>query len=505
MTRSFVLGLDQGTSGSKAVVIDREGRMRGYAYRALARLYPSPDWVEQDPLAVAQGVAECVSEALGQAGCRPDELAACGIAGQRNTDFAWEVRGGRPIGRAITWQDMRTLPLLAELAAWPLAAEAHYRLGYPPAPYMSAFHLAWRLRHDAEFQAAAHSGNLRLGLSAAWLLAALGQPTAHQMDTSLVQATGLYDFRAGAYWTEWLAWLGLSAEFLPRAAPTLADYGVLNLSDPAGRRADVPVLAMIGDQQASLFGHNARQPGDAECTHGTASYVKLFLGERAPFTPKANVYYAWHLGKTQTYCLEADATVTGAALRWMQESAHLFADYRELETLATGVSDAGGVVFVPAFTGLNVPYHDPRARAAIFGLTLGSTRGHLARAFYEAIGLQLRAIVETLAADLELPIQQLLVSGGVSASDLACQLQADLTGLPVSRPTFTETTAWAAALLAGIGAGLWRVDHLPPLPGGHTAFEPQFSADQRDAAFDRWQKAVALTQAWGRHTNQEAS
>lgn len=495
--KSFLLGIDQGTSGSKAVVLDRAGRVRGFAYRSLARLYPQPDWVEQDPWEVARGVAEAVREALTQAGCAADQVAACGLACQRNTDFAWDAVSGAPIGHAITWQDQRTLPLTETLHTWPLAAEAHQRLGYPPAPYMSALHLAWRSRHDPAFQAAARSGRLRVGLAAAWLLTALGRPNGHVMDRSLVQALGLFDFRAGDYWPAWLDWLGVSADPLPHPVPTLYPFGALTLTGAGGSAADVPVLAMIGDQQAALFGQGARRPGDAECTHGTASYVKVFLGDGAPVAASANLYYAWQLDGHQTYCLEADATVTGAALRWMQENARWFDDYSELDGLAGSVADSGGVMLVPAFTGLNVPYRDPAARAAVLGLTLGSTRGHLVRAMFEAIGFQLRAILDTVSAELQLAIPQLRVGGGVSASDLACQIQADLIGRPVLRPTFAETTAWAAALLAGMGAGIWRADELPPLPGEHVMFAPQISAESRDAAYAQWQKAVGLVREWG--------
>lgn len=499
MTKPYLLGIDQGTSGSKAVILDREGQVRGYAYRPLARVYPRPDWVEQEPTAVAQGVAQAVTEAVGQAGIRPDEIAACGLTSQRNTEFAWDGRSGQPLANAITWQDLRTLPILEELSALPLAQEARHRLGYAPGPYMASLHLAWRLRHDPAIRAAAAAGYLRLGLSAAWLITALGRPSAHIMDSSLVQAMGLYDFRQHRYWAEWLDWIGLDERPLPTAVPTIHDYGALRVTAPNGQSADVPVLAMIGDQQAALFGHDCRYAGAAECTHGTASYVKVFLDDHAPTQEKINVYYAWNLDGRQTYCLEAPMSVTGAAIRWLRDNARLFDHYEEMDLLAASVADAGGVVFVPAFTGLEVPYNDPLARGTLLGMTLGHDRGHIARAFFEAVGYQIRAILETITGDAGVVVDQLLVGGGVSASDLACQIQADLVNLPVLRPTFAETTAWAAGILAGLGAGFWRSPAaLPPLPGTHTRFEPQWTAVSRDAGFARWQRAVALVQTWGR-------
>ena len=499
MTKPFLLGIDQGTSGSKAVILDREGVVQGYAYRPLERLYPQPGWVEQDPAAVTRGVAEAITEALGAAGCRPDEIAACGLTSQRNTEFAWDKRNGRSLSNAITWQDLRTAPILQEFSSSPLAAEAARRLGYPPGTYMTALHLAWRMRHDTAVMRAAKEKNLRLGLSTAWLINALGRPSGHKMDRSLVQAMGLFDFRADVYWADWLDWLGVAEDALPTAVSTIHEYGSLSITAPHGQSADVPVLAMIGDQQSALFGQGCRAPGAAECTHGTASYVKVFLGLEAPEFDKANVYYAWDLGDGQTYCLEAPTTVTGAAIRWMRDNAALFENYAEMNALAASVPDAGGVAFVPAFTGLDVPYNEPDTRATIFGLTLGHNRSHIFRAFFESIGFQIRGILETIAQDAGVAVPRLVVGGGVSASDLACQIQADLLGIPLLRPTFAETTAWAAAVMAGLGAGVWStVDDLPPLPGSKTCFEPQMGVEEREAGYGRWQTALELARAWGR-------
>ena len=496
--KPFLLGIDQGTSGSKAVILDREGQVHGYGYRPLARLYPQPGYVEQDPQAVADGVSAAITDALGDAGCHPNEIAACGLTSQRNTEFAWDKRNGRSLTNAITWQDLRTVSILKELEAWPHYKDMRHRLGYAPGTYMTAVHLAWRLRHETTVIEAAKSGNLQLGLSTAWLINALGQPSSHLMDTSMVQAMGLYDFRAGAYWQEWLDWIGLTCDTLPQAVPTLHDYGTITITAPSGTTANVPVLAMIGDQQSALFGQGCRQPGAAECTHGTASYVKVFMGEQAPAQDKINVYNAWHLGQQQTYCLEAATSVTGAAIRWLRDNAHIINSYDEMDQLAGSVPDNGGVVFVPAFHGLEVPYNDAQARATIFGLTLGHDRGHIARAFFESIGFQIRTILDTINAETGINVDQLLVGGGVSTSNLACQIQADLLNIPVVRPTFTETTAWAAGLLAGLGAGFWLDQAEMPLPpGDHITFVPSLNATTRDDGYAVWQQAVDFVREWG--------
>ncbi|MCL4298863.1 MAG: carbohydrate kinase [Anaerolineae bacterium] len=550
MPKPFLLGIDQGTSGSRALILDDEGQVRGYGYRPLARLYPQPGWVEQDPDAVVAGVAEVIAEAIDRAGCRPGEIAAGGIACQRNTDFIWDARTRRPTAPAITWQDLRTMPLLTELAAWPQADQRRQRLGYFPGPYSSSLHLAWRMRNNPEVAAALRADHARIGFSAAWLLAAMGQPRSHVMDFSLVQAMGLYDFRAGRYWNEWLDLLGIPPVPLPQAVPTISDFGTLAVTASAGLTADIPILAMIGDQQSALFGYDCRSPGDAECTLGTASFVNVCLGNQAPESDKVNIYFAWSLpmivdrrppsakppfgttdhqtttrvhqskipkgrdsenpkstpeGAVQnlkskivhTYCLEAETAATGSAIRWMQEHARFTDHYTEVGPLAASVPDSAGVVFVPAFTGLFVPYNDPTARGAILGMTLGSTRAHIVRAFVEALAFQVRAILETIEAETGLRVEQLKLGGGVSSSNEVCQIMADQLGLPLIRPGFAETTARAAALLAGLSAGVWpALSDLPPLPGDYTTFEPRLSADQRDAAYAQWQRAVDRAKGW---------
>lgn len=516
----FLLGIDQGTSGSRALIIDLAGQVQGYGYQPLARLYPQAGWVEQDPLTVTAGVRLAMARALEDAGCQADDIIACGMTCQRNTDFLWDSRTGRPAANAITWQDLRTQTLIAELAAWPLADQRRRRLGTFPGPYSSSMHLAWRMRYDSQLAEAARAGHLRMGFSAAWLLQSLGQAYGHHMDYSLVQAMGLYDFRAEQYWDDWLQVLQIPRTMLPEAVTTVHNFGTLQVTGPTGPSAEVPVMAMLGDQQGALFGYDCRQAGQAECTLGTASFVNVCLGPHAPEQEKINVYFAWSLPTadrrpptttrsvqslisdlqspiSHTYCLEAETAATGSAIRWMHEHAHFFDHYTELGPLAASVPDSAGVVFVPAFTGLFVPYDDQTARGTIFGLTLGSTRAHIVRAFVEALAFQVRAILETIHTETGLRVEALKLGGGVASSDEVCQIITDLLGIPTLRPSFTETTARAAALLAGLGAGVWStLSDLPPLPGTLTRFEPRLSADQRDASYARWQRAVERAKGW---------
>ena len=404
----------------------------------------------------------------------------------------WDDETGRPLGNAITWQDLRTADLHRTLSSEFDPADMRRRLGHVPATFSSALHLAWRLQKETAVRQAARNGSLRAGFSAEWLLQALGHPRAHIMDYSLVQAMGLFDFRAECIWEEWRQSLAIPHEVLPLPVPTIYDYGTITVEGPQGEMADVPVLAMLGDQQAALFGFDCRQPGDAECTHGTASFVNVCLGNEAPELAQFNVYYAWVLDTGPTYCLEARTTATGSVLRWLRDEARFFSQYDEIDALVGSVADSGGVVFVPAFTGLYDPYDVLDARGAVFGLTFGNTRAHVVRAFLESLGYQARAILKAIQVQTDLDIPQLYLGGGISSSDAACQIQADIIGIPTVRPGFAETTARAAALLAGLGSGRWTsVTELPTMVNSDFTFQPSLSQQEQDDWYARWQKAIA--------------
>ena len=500
MPQRYFLGIDQGSSGSRAMLLDAEGQVRGYGYQAVGRLYPRPGWVEQEPRAIAESVRAAVAAALAQAGCAAAEVAACGITSQRDTVFAWDRETGQPIGNAITWQDLRTVDLVAEVGRWEHAGERRARLGQFPGPYCSAMHLAWRMRHDQAFRGAAHAGRLRCSLAAGWIVQALGREHDHALDYSLMEAMTVFDFRRKQLWDEWIDFLDIPRAALPRPAPTLHPYGELAIEDARGGRATAPVLAMIADQQAALFGYDCRTPGDASCTHGTGSYVNVVAGTSAPAVPPdgmAKIYLAWNLEGVDTYAIEADTTVTGAVVRWMQEQMGWLGRPSDLDALALSVPDAAGVVFVPAFIGLGMPYEDRGARGTLLGMTLDTTPAHIARAFLEALGCLVYEMLEVIRREAGIMVRALHVGGGLSSSDAACQAQADELGLPVIRVQNAETTVRAAALLAGLGAGAWpSVAALPRLSGPETVFEPQRDEAAREAGLAVWSKAIERARNW---------
>lgn len=496
MTQRYLLGLDQGGSGSRAIVIDADGRVAGYCYQPVGRIFPQPGWVEQDPFDIAESVRRAIAQALDQAGCAAGEIAGCGITSQRDTVFAWDGETGQPIGNAITWQDLRTVPLVAEVDAWPLAGQRRERLGQFPGAYSSAMHLAWRMRHDQPFRQAAAENRLRCSLAAGWLIQALGRQRAHVLDYSLMQGMTVFDFQRKRLWDEWIEYLGIPRAALPRPVPTLSDFGEIVVTDAHGRQAAVPVLATISDQQGALFGYGCRAPGQAACTHGTASFVNVAAGQQIPPAGRTKRYLAWELDGVSTYSLEADTTVSGAVVRWMQEQMGWLRRPADLGALASSMPDAGGVVFVPAFTGLGVPSEDRSARGTLLGMTLDTTPAHIARAFLDALGYQLHDILVAIAEDTGITIDQLHVGGGLAASDTACQLQADVLGIPVVRAADTETSVRAAALLAGLGAGIWRAaSDLPALPGPATTFEPSISAE-REQSLAMWRRALERAIGW---------
>jgi glycerol kinase len=474
----LVLGIDQG--------------VRGYGYRPVPRLYPRPGWVEQRPAVVARSVAEAVDEAVARAGCAPGQLAACGITSQRDTVFAWDRRSARPIGNAITWQDLRTVGLVEEAGRWEHAGERRDRLGQFPGAYCAAMHMAWRMRHDEAFRHAAERERLAVSLSAGWLVRALGEPAEHALDYSLLQAMTVFDPRRRALWDEWVDFLDLPRAALPAPRPTLHPFGAVRIGG-----ASVPVTAMITDQQAALFGYDCRAQGEAAATHGTASFVNVVAGPSAPPQGICKTYLAWEIDGRPAYTLEADMTVTGAAVRWLTQM-RLIRRASELDALAREAGSSDGVVFVPAFTGLGVPSEDRSARGTLLGMTLGTTPGHVARAFLESIGCQLRDILDTMEREGGVTIRELRVGGGLSNSDLACQIQADVAGVTIVRAPDTETSVRAAALLAGLGAGLWpSLDALPRLLDRRArVFEPQMGDAERAELLGRWGRAVERARGW---------
>uniref|UniRef100_A0A832MKV4 Glycerol kinase n=1 Tax=Eiseniibacteriota bacterium TaxID=2212470 RepID=A0A832MKV4_UNCEI len=496
MTRGIVLAIDQGTTGTTALALDRSGRVRARGYAELPQHFPRPGWVEHDPEEIWASVARAARAALARVGRAP--LAAIGVTNQRETTVLWDRASGRPAGRAIVWQDRRTAARCAALRRAGLEAEVRRRTGLVLDPYFSATKLEWRLRHDRSLAARARRGALAFGTVDSWLLWRLTGGAVHATDPTNASRTLLFDLRRRRWDDGLLEAFGVPRAMLPEVRPS---SGVFGVTRGAGFVPDgVPVAGVAGDQQAALFGQGCVAPGQSKNTYGTGCFLLLHTGDRA-VRSRAGLLttVACDARGGPAYALEGSVFVAGAALQWLRDGLGVLRHAAESEALARSVPDAGGVTFVPAFVGLGAPWWRPDVRGAVFGLTRGTTRAHLVRAALESLALQSRDLVEAMERDAGRRVRALRVDGGATANGFLMQHQADLLGVPVVRPRVVETTALGAGLLAGLAVGFW---------GSHAdadrareverVFRPARGAAWRRAEIARWREAVGRLIGAGR-------
>jgi glycerol kinase len=497
---AVVLALDAGTTGVRTLAVDADGRPGAMSYREFPQHFPRPGWVEHDAddiLAAALATLEAVATTVRDAG---ETVAAIGITNQRETVVAWDRRTGRPRQRALVWQDRRTAGDCDRLRAAGHEPLVRARTGLVLDPYFSATKAAWLLR-DGGVEA---DDALAIGTVDTWLCWNLtGGPGgsgaasgAFVTEPSNASRTLLYDI-VERRWSDELADLfGVPTRALPEVRPSSGRFGVTDPAHAAG--LTVPVSGIAGDQQASLFGQACVSPGATKNTYGTGSFVLMNLGPTVP-EPTEGVLttVAWQLGDVVTYALEGAVFVTGAAIQWLRDGLGILESSSDAGPLAASVPDTGGVVFVPALTGLGAPYWDPYARGTIVGLTRGTTRAHLARAAIEAMAWQTRDVVDAMTAASGRAITSLRVDGGASVMDLLCQFQADVLGTEVRRSAVRETTALGAAFLAGLAEDVWDdVDAVAARWHDDGRWEPTRDLGAVDADYTRWQRAVERARAW---------
>ncbi len=497
--RRYVLALDQGTTGSTALVVDADGGVLSRGYDELPQYFPKPGWVEHDPEEIWATVQRAATRALAEGGVAGGEIAAIGITNQRETTIVWERASGVPIHRAIVWQCRRTAPVCDRLRAAGVEPLVRERTGLVLDAYFSGTKVHWLLDAIPGARARAERGELAFGTVDTWLLWKLTGGRVHATDASNASRTLCLNLRTGAWDDELLEILGVPRAVLPRVVPS---SGVLGETVDLGwLPAGVPVAGIAGDQQAALFGQACYAPGAAKNTYGTGCFMLLNTGP----TPVVSSHgllttIAWRIGGETTYALEGSVFVAGAAIQWLRDGLGVVKHAAESEALARSVPDSGGVYFVPAFVGLGAPWWDMYARGAIMGLTRGTTAAHLARAALEAIAFQSRDVLEAMAADAGLPMRELRVDGGAAANDFLCQFQADIMDVAVLRPAVIETTSLGAAYLAGLGAGVWR--SLDELAGRWTLerrFTPALAAAPRAAQIEGWRRAVERARDWAPH------
>ena len=497
-TQPYILALDQGTSSSRSIIFDAQGRIVAMAQSEFTQHYPRPGWVEHDAQEIWSTQLLTAQQALSQAGLKASQLAAIGITNQRETTVLWDRRTGEPIAPAIVWQDRRTEPNCRALRDAGHAARISKLTGLVIDPYFSGTKIAWLLDHIPGARARAERGELAFGTVDSWLLFKLTGGAVHATDVSNASRTMLFDLHNQCWSEELLGLLRVPREVLPTIHPSAFAFG----HTTAGVLGS-PVLigGMAGDQQAALLGQGCTKAGQAKNTYGTGCFMLLHSGGRAmPSNNGLICTAAAQTGADAAYALEGSVFIGGAVVQWLRDGLKAISSSAEVEALARSVPDAGGVVFVPAFTGLGAPYWKADARGAIMGLTRGSTTAHLARAALESVAFQSADLLLAMQADAQsangAALSELRVDGGACVNNLLMQFQADLLGLPVMRPLVHETTALGAAALAGITAGvfsgtealeaMWKLDR---------CFEPKISRDEAQARMQAWRAVVHAVQA----------
>jgi glycerol kinase len=493
----YVLALDQGTTSSRAILFDQEGRPVASAQREFRQIFPQPGWVEHDAKEIFTTQRQTARQALDESGVPLNDVMAIGITNQRETTILWDRQTGEPIHNAIVWQDRRTAAQCAELKSLGAESLVRERTGLLIDPYFSATKIAWILDNVPGARARAERGELAFGTVDTWLAWHFTGNRTHVTDVSNASRTLLFNIHMNDWDAELLRIFDIPRPILPDVHPSAHAFGML----PAAVLGEPLVIAgMAGDQQAAMFGQACYRAGMAKNTYGTGCFMLLHTGDKVVQSSSGLISTACAQTHGKEFALEGSVFVGGAVVQWLRDGLEFFQSSREVERLAAGVLDSGDVYLVPAFTGLGAPYWDPNARGAIVGLTRGTTKAHIARAALESIAFQSAELLEAMQKDSATQLQELRVDGGAAANDLMMQFQADLLGVPVVRPKVLETTALGAAYLAGLTVDLWKSrEELASHWKADKRFEPHMEKAHRDARMARWREAVSRSRDWARN------
>jgi glycerol kinase len=486
----FILAVDQGTTSSRAMLFDGGLRLRGIGRKEFPQVFPRPGWVEHDPRAIWDSVEAAVSQAVRGSGIRPSDIAAVGIANQRETVVLWDPASGDPLCNAVVWQCRRSAGICDRLKRRGLEAEYSRRTGLLLDPYFSGTKLAWLFENDRALRSKAASGALKAGTVDSYLVYRMTAGGSHVTDASNASRTLLLDIHSAAWDPGLCGELGVPPAILPRVAGSSEIYGRTRgmSSLPDG----IPIAGMAGDQQAALFGQACFSKGEAKCTFGTGSFLLMNTGSK-PVASKNRLLttIAWRLGGRTAYALEGSVFIAGALVQWLRDGLGIIASSPEVESLAARAGSSGGVVIVPAFAGLGAPHWRAEARGLISGITRGTTSAHIARAALEAIALQNAELIRAMESDCGFRLKGLRVDGGASANDLLMQMQADLIGRSLRRPRIIETTALGAAFLAGLAVGRWSgLGEIAEACEAGREFAPGPGARGRKELLRRWEEAL---------------
>jgi glycerol kinase len=492
---AYILALDQGTTSSRAILFDEAGAIAAVAQHEFRQFYPQPGWVEHDPTEILSSQMSCAVEALGKVGARPRDVAAIGITNQRETVILWDRATGKPIHPAIVWQDRRTAAQCSALVESGAGEAISNRTGLVIDPYFSATKIKWILDNVPEARARAERGELAFGTIDSWLIWHLTSGAHHVTDVTNASRTLLYNIVKGEWDAELLHIFGVPKSLLPEVVWSSQRVGEVTTTRGLG---GISLAGVAGDQQAALFGQLCWNAGEAKNTYGTGCFLLQNIGTE--FVRSKHRLITTLAASTQhrlEYALEGSIFIGGAVVQWLRDNLRLIGASAEVEALAAGVPDTGGVVFVPAFVGLGAPHWDPRAGGLLIGLRRDTTPGHIARAALESIAFQVADVLDAVRSETNAPLGALRVDGGAAVNDLLMQFQADLLGVPVVRPRVTETTALGAAYLAGLATGFWNgPDELRMKRKDDVRFEPKMDASERKERRARWQRAVERSRNW---------
>ena len=496
MEKKYIMALDQGTTSSRAVIFDRQGKVVSMAAKEFRQIYPRPGWVEHDPVEIWNSQMEVTRQALHSARLSPRRIAAIGITNQRETTLIWDRESGRPVYNAIVWQCRRTAPTCSKIEKTKFGQKIRRKTGLVIDAYFSATKIEWILNHSKTIRRAAEKGKLAFGTVDSWLVYNLSGKKLHITDYSNASRTMLYNIHHLSWDGEILEYFHIPKQILPGVKASSEVYG--STSPGAFLGFEIPISGIVGDQQGALFGQTCFREGLSKNTYGTGCFLLMNVG-RKPVLSRKNLLttVAWGIGEKIEYALEGSIFVAGAAVQWLRDGIGMIQQASESERLARSIRSNEGVYLVPAFVGLGAPYWDMYARGAIFGITRGTTSAHIVRAALESIAYQTRDVLECMEEDSGMRLKELRVDGGAASNEFLMQFQADILGVPVVIQETTETTALGAAYLAGLAVGFWRdQDEIAANYNVKKKFIPRMNSKQRESLYRKWKMAVERARAW---------
>ncbi|MEN3184350.1 MAG: glycerol kinase GlpK [Atribacterota bacterium] len=497
MGKDYIMAIDQGTTGTRVILVDQEGNVVSSAYREIGQIYPHPGWVEHNPREHWETTLACMKEALEKAKAQPSQVAGIGITNQRETTIIWDKDTGEPIYNAIVWQCRRTAPICEDLKARGFEEKVREKTGLTIDAYFSATKIKWILDNVPGARDLAKKGKLLMGCIDSWLMWNLSGGKAHVTDYSNASRTMLFNVRTLDWDQELLDALEIPREILPSPKPSSGVMAVARNREVLGD-AEIPISGVAGDQHAALFGQTCFKPGMAKNTYGTALALMMNIGEQFILSRNGlTTDLAWGINGKIEYALEGVVFIGGAAVQWLRDGLKIIENAAQTEAMAQAVPDTAGVYVVPAFTGLCAPYWDMYARGLIIGITRGTTREHIVRATLESMAYQTRDVLEAMIADSGQVLESLRVDGGAVKNNFLMQFQADILGVPVIRPVVTEMAAMGAAYLAGLGVGFWKSkEEIAKQWKVDRIFEPKMDAARREELYAGWKKAVERARRW---------